>query len=56
MTSSGLRTTGSVWGVFGAGMIFSKTQFFLRVTLYRKRRAAIARRMDFVASFFSLVK
>src|SRR6267378_2793132 len=26
------------------------------VTLYKKRRAAIARRMDFVASFLSLVK
>jgi hypothetical protein len=37
-------------------MTFSKAQLFLRVTLYRKRRAAIATRMDFVDSFRSLVK
>ncbi len=32
-TSSGLRTTGSFCGFFGAGMTSSKFHFFLRETL-----------------------
>jgi hypothetical protein len=33
ITSSGLRTIGSFCGFLGAGMISSRAQFFLRVTL-----------------------
>ena len=55
-TSSGLKTTGSFCGFFGAGITSSKIQFFLRETLYRKRKAATAIRTELGASFFSLVK
>src|SRR5438093_7857063 len=38
-TSSGLRTTGNVSGILGAGMTSSNSHFFWSVTLYRKRSA-----------------
>ena len=51
-----LKTTGSVCGFFGAGMMSSNFQSFLSETRYTKRIAATAMRMDAGASFFSLVR
>lgn len=53
-----LRTeyTGRVCGFFGAGMMSSKRQSFWSLTLWRKRSAAMAMRMEPMANFLSLVK
>src|SRR6266436_3163235 len=48
--------TGKVWGFFGAGMMSSKVQSFLRVTLYRKRSAETAIRIEPGANFFSVAR
>src|SRR5207245_11701670 len=55
-TSSGLRMIGSFLGTLGAGIMSAMHQFFLRVTLYRKRSAEVATLIETMPSFFSLVR